>query len=338
MGTVTGKLFDPYRLDEALIAEHPEVLRPPAPRAARDLATALAALAGRRYCLLTSSGRGALRAGLAALGAGRGSVVGMTDVTHPSALDAALALGARPEPLDVDPRTLNPSPESLEAAAPRLTHLVFTPMFSASVPPALVRRLAAERGFPVLEDASQAIGASSGGRPYGSFGEISVFSLSPHKPVSCPGASAGALLCDDPALYRRARAAGAGAPVAAALPMLALKLSVLGRTLAGLRANNAFYRRELAGISGLDLPASGREAQDFPVLARRKAGLARHLAGRGVPLGRTYEPFHALRGARGRFPGGALYAARALHLPSYPAMTPAERRLAAGAVKEFFAR
>jgi dTDP-4-amino-4,6-dideoxygalactose transaminase len=337
---MSPKPFDPLRLDGALLDSHADRLKKAAgPRASARLAEKLAAFTGRRYCLLTASGRAAIGAGLAALGAGKGARVGMTDVTHPSALDETLAAGARPEFLDINISNLNMDAAALKARAAKLDALIFTPMFSASAPEALVRKLARANNFPILEDASQVIGVSSAGRPRGSFGDVSVFSLSSYKPVSFPGEKCGALLCDDASLFKKASEAAAPffpSPEAAAL--MELKLSQVKKTLAGLRRNNACYRRELAGIKDLYLPETGEEAQDFPVLTARKKELEKFLLKLKVPLGRTYEPLHKLAGARGVFPGAGRYALQALHLPSYPAMTESECLYAAKAVKGFFNR
>lgn len=333
------KPFNPYRMDETLLEVIAARTRKAAyPRALDRFAEKLAAFTGRRYCLLTASGRSAMRAGLAALGTGRGSVVGMTDVTHPSALDETRAAGAKPEFLDIDPTNLNMSAKALKAGAGRLDALIFTPMFSTSAPVKTVRAIADANGFPVLEDASQVMGVSCGGKPYGSFGDISVFSLSSYKPVSFPRAKAGALLCDDPALFRKAvkAAAAAGRPDAAAAPLMELKLSLLKTTIAGLRRNGDIYRGVLAGIKGLVLPGIGRDAQDFPILTARKNELEKFMLKRKVPLGRTYELLHMLAPSQGNFHGSEVYAGQALHLPSYPAMTESECLYAARAVKEFF--
>ena len=334
---MSTRLFNPYRLDETLLEERPAFLAQAAGPGALDrFAGQLAAFTGRRYCLLTSSGRSAIRAGLAALGAGKGSRVGMTNITHPSALDETLAVGARPEFLDIDISNLNMSAGEVKARAASLGALIFTPMFCASAAPAVIRELAG--GCPVLEDASQVMGVSRGGRRYGSFGDISVFSLSSYKPVSFPRAKAGALLCDDPALFRKAckAAAAAGGPAPETAPLLELKLSLLRKTLAGLRGNNDLYRETLSGLKGLTIPATGRDAQDFPVLTSRKKELEKLLLRMKVPLGRTYEPLNEIAGVRGAFPASRTYAEQALHLPSYPMMTASECRYAAGAVKGFF--
>ena len=117
-----------------------------------------------------------------------------------------------------------------------------------------------------------------------------------------------------------------------------LKLSLLAKTLAGLRRNNDIYRRLLAGIKGLTLPDTGRDAQDFPILTHRKNELEKFMLKLKVPLGRTYEPLHIIAAARGKFPGSRLYTEQALHLPSYPMMTRSECLYAAGAVKGSFKR
>ena len=336
---MSTKLFNPYRLDEALLEERSALLAKAAGPGALDrFAEQLASFTGRRYCVLTSSGRSAIRAGLVALGAGKGKRVGMTNITHPSALDETLAVGASPEFLDIDTSVLNMSAGEIKARGPGLNALIFTPMFCASAAPSAIRALAG--GCPVLEDASQVMGVSRGGRRYGSFGDISVFSLSSYKPVSFPRAKAGALLCDDRALFKKAckAAAAAGGPAPETAPLLELKLSLIKTTLAGLRRNNDLYREVLAGIKDLFIPKTGRDSQDFPVLTSRKKELEKLLLRLKVPLGRTYEPLNEIFGLRGDFPGSRTYAGQALHLPSYPMMAESECRYAAGAVKGFFIR
>ena len=61
---MTPKLFDPLRLDETLMNERAAWLKKAAgPEAPGRLAEKLAAFTGRRYCLLTASGRAAIGAG-----------------------------------------------------------------------------------------------------------------------------------------------------------------------------------------------------------------------------------------------------------------------------------
>ena len=276
--------------------------------------------------------------GLKALGAGKGSVVGMTNLTHPSAPEAAAWAGAKPDFIEINAATLNLDEAGLESRAEKLDALLLTHMFAASAGMDRVMAFVKRERIPCLEDASQIIGESCKGRPYGSFGEIGVFSLSPYKPVSSPAGKAGIILCDDAALFRRVRAAAEefGRPEPGVAAFLSLKLEELPSTLKGLEKINAAYHAGLAGIKGLYLPAAGRVAHEFPVLTPRRKALEARLRAAGVPRERVYEPFNSAYGTRGSYPVSERYAAQALHLPAYPMMTESETRYVIKTVKEFF--
>jgi len=339
---IKPKLFDPQRLDAALAARRAAAPRESAPAIERkaflDFEERFKIFSGRKYCLLTSSGRAALRAGLKALGVGKGCVAGMTNLTHPSAPEAAAWAGAKPDFIEIDKTTLNLDEAGLEIRTGKLDALLLTHMFAASSDMDRVMDFVKRERIPCLEDASQIIGETSKGRPYGSFGEIGVFSLSPYKPVSSPAGKAGVILCDDDALFRRIRAAAEefGRPEPGVAGFLSLKLEVLPSTLAGLEKINASYLAGLAGIKGLYLPAVGRAAHEFPVLTPRRKALEARLRSAGVPLERIYEPFNSAYGTCGKYPASARYAAQALHLPVYPMMTESETRYVIKTVKEFF--
>ncbi|MGW8379828.1 DegT/DnrJ/EryC1/StrS family aminotransferase [Streptomyces sp. ODS28] len=70
--------------------------------AERTLEELLCAASGRPACLLASSGRGALRTALGALGAGPGREVVLSTLTCPAVIDAVLATGATPVLVDAD--------------------------------------------------------------------------------------------------------------------------------------------------------------------------------------------------------------------------------------------
>lgn len=330
------KPFDPYRLDKRLMkpsAAQTLLLRKAGAGPYRaGLEAALARFIGRKYCLLTDSGRNALRLAALALRP-RGGTAAFPDITHPSLAEAVVDCGFRPLPLDIDPETLNLSAAALEKAAPRLALLLLPHMFGTPAPIKEALSLARRHGFAVIEDASQIIGGR-GSKMYGAFGDIGVFSLSPYKPVSSPFCRAGALLCDSPALYRRILALEPPAPRPEALPFISVKLARLESTMAGVRAANAVYRRELAALKKYWPGSISDETQEFPLVLPDRARAEKAFKKAGVPLERAYRPLHLEKNLPGKFPAADAYWAGAVHLPAWPLITAAECRRAAAIARK----
>jgi len=108
---------------------------------------------------------------------------------------ATAADGAESEVVlyDLDPTTLGPDWESLRrAVAAGAKTIVVVHLYGVPVEMDRARSLAREAGVVLVEDAAQAIGATSGGRPCGSQGELSVLSFGRGKGVTAGGG--GALL------------------------------------------------------------------------------------------------------------------------------------------------
>ncbi len=327
-----AKRFDPYRLDRSLMkaaaAETALMRRAPGDYGAR-LAAKLAAYAGRKHCVLVHSGREALRLAARALRP-RGGKAAFPDITHPSLAEAVSGAGFKPRALDIDLRTLNLSEKALKAAAPGLDLLLLPHMFATAAPVKLAERLAKANGFALIEDASQILGGRLGRRPFGSFGDISVFSLSPYKPVSSPFCRAGALLCDSDDIFKKVLAMRPAPPKPEAFPFISLKLDRLEITLAGMKAANAVYRSEL-GRALACLPAGVSDfTQDVPLIVPDRTAVEKAFKKAGLPLERTYRPLHLEKDLPGKFPAADIYWAGAVHLPAWPLMTAAEcRRVAA---------
>jgi len=333
------KPFDPYRLDRKLMraaARETRALKAAGPAAYRAaLEKSFASYLGRRYCLLTDSGRTALRLAVLALRPGGGTAA-FPDITHPSLAEAAE--GFKLLPLDIDPRTLNLSETALKKAAPGLDLLLLPHMFATPAPIEAALRLARRHGFAVIEDASQILGGALRGRKYGSFGDIGVLSLSPYKPVSSPFARAGALLCDSPEIYKKLLALNPPPPKPQALPFLKLKLARLDATLETSRAANAVYRAALKDY-GRYIPAGiSPKTQEFPLLIPDRAGAEKIFKAAGVPLERIYKPLRLEKKLPGVLPVADEYWRSALHLPAWPLMTAAECRRAAALVKKHLDR
>jgi len=105
---------------------------------------------------------------------------------------AAAGAGAPVLLYDVEPATLAPEPGSLRrAVAGGARSLVLVHLYGVPVDPAPVRA-AAGAAAVVIEDAAQGAGASLGGRPLGSFGDVAVLSFGRGKGNT--GGRGGALL------------------------------------------------------------------------------------------------------------------------------------------------
>ena len=93
----------------------------------------------------------------------------------------------------------------------RLAAIVVVHLFGRAADAGALRRLADEAGVPLIEDAAQAIGAATGGKPVGAHGRIGCLSFYPTKNLGGAG-EGGALVTDDAdlaELLRRLRTHGA---------------------------------------------------------------------------------------------------------------------------------
>lgn len=110
---------------------------------------------------------------------------------------AAVAVGANIALYDVDPDTLEPDLQSLQAtlmAGARV--VVVTPLYGYPIDWQCVHRIVSQYGGIVIEDAAQGHGASWRGRKLGSLGALSVLSFGRGK--GWTGGSGGALLLRPP--------------------------------------------------------------------------------------------------------------------------------------------
>ena len=150
----------------------------------------------KRYCVGVSDGTGSLYLALRVLGIGPGDEVIVPAMTWVASANAVVALGATPVFVDVDD-DYNLDPHAAEAAITSRTRAIMPVHFygrMARMPEILA--VARRTGLRVVEDASQAFGATLNGKPAGSFGDLAGFSLNPMKPLAALG-EAGATVTDD---------------------------------------------------------------------------------------------------------------------------------------------
>ncbi|MGC4808147.1 DegT/DnrJ/EryC1/StrS family aminotransferase [Micromonospora sp. DT233] len=170
----------------------------------------IAARVGVRHAVAVSSGTAALHLALLALGAGPGRVVVVPTLTFAATANAVVYTGARPVFVDCDPATGNIDPALLADLLGRLARDGAAPAAVLAVDIngtcadyARLLPVCAAAGVPLVEDAAQALGATSGGAAAGSFGRCAILSFSWNKIITT--SAGGMVLSDDAALAARCR-------------------------------------------------------------------------------------------------------------------------------------
>lgn len=240
---------------------------------------AFAEAVGARHAVACASGTAAIHLALLVLDVGPGDEVFLPSLTFVASANPIRYVGATPVLVDSEATTYNGDPtivvEELDRrarlrlrqpAAIEVVHLVGHPVQLESVIEAATRH-----GIPVIEDASEALGASYSGGPLdgrqvGTIARLGCFSFNGNKLITTGGG--GMLVTDDEALARRARHLSTQARLpqraydhdevgynyrlsnlSAALGLA--QLETMPDLLAGKRANAADYDRAIVGLPGL---------------------------------------------------------------------------------------
>ncbi len=232
---------------------------------------------GTKHAYACASGTAAVHLAVAAIDPEPGDEIVTSPITDMGALTPILYQGAIPVFADVDARTCNVTAETIAPKlGPKTKAIVVTHLFGNPCEMNEILELARDRKVPVIEDCAQSFGATYAGRPTGTFGAISSFSLQQGKHITT--GEGGIVATDDDALARRMylyinKAWGygdqnpdhyflalnyrmselQGAVAAAQLPKLA---SVVAQRVA---AANRLTER-LQGIPGIETPAAPRGA------------------------------------------------------------------------------
>jgi len=134
---------------------------------------------GTAHAIGVSDGTGSLYLALRALGIGPGDEVIVPTMSWVASANAVVALGATPVFVDVDDH-YTISPEATEAEiTPRTKAIMPVHFYGRMAQMPAIMTLAKRTGVRVVEDASQAFGASLAGHPAGSFGDLSDSSSTP---------------------------------------------------------------------------------------------------------------------------------------------------------------
>ncbi|MBN2369021.1 MAG: DegT/DnrJ/EryC1/StrS family aminotransferase [Vicinamibacteria bacterium] len=320
----------------------------------------LAAQLGAREAVAVANGTEAIQLALEALGVEHGDEVVTSPFTAAFTALAIVRAGARPVFADLDPATLNVSPEALERAlSSRTRALVPVHLYGHPCDMEPIWRMARKHNLHIVEDACQAHGALYKGAPVGTRSDAATLSFYPTKNLGALG-DGGAVLVSDPEVGRRIRRLRNGGQERRYQHLLAginsrldeLQAAVLRVKLGRLdawterrRELASLYRRLLDG-AGVDLieeqPYARAVHHLFVVRHPCRDRLAAALSRCGIetlvhyPVPLHLQPAFAFLGIQaGELPIAEKAAREVLSLPLFPELTDEQARQVADAVRDF---
>jgi dTDP-4-amino-4,6-dideoxygalactose transaminase len=234
----------------------------------------LAAYCKVEHAVTCGSGSDALFLALLAADLHHGDRVVTTPFTFFASAGAIVRAGAVPVFVDIDQATYNMDPEQLEQTArrvPRIKAVMPVHLYGGAADMDPIVAIARQRGWKVIGDAAQSIGAEYKGRSVAALGDIDCFSFFPTKNLGGMG-EGGLLTTSDAATAKR---------------------------LAGLRVHGSqvrYYHDEVGINSRLDtlqaaiLRVKLRHLDDWTASRQANARFYGELLGAGTPLVSLPEP------------------------------------------------
>lgn len=323
----------------------------------QELELRIAAYCGRRYGIGVGSGTDALILGLKALDIGPGYEVITTPLSWLATASAILANGATPVFADID-ETLNIDPATIEPLITPRTKAILAVHFSgrlASMPG--INEIAKRHNLLVIEDGSQAFGATLDMRPCGSFGDLACLSLGPMKLLGALG-DAGIVLTDNEDVAERLLSLRHSGVVdrdrcvevshncrldTVQAAVLLQRLTRHRTTVARRREIAQRYSRELVGRVGTPpiLQGYADVFYTYAIRTRHRNALRQHLADAGIET-RIHHPIlmndqPAFQGkVRGRSPKAAKLVGEILSIPAHEKLGDDEQGFVIETIIKFF--
>ncbi len=318
-----------------------------------------------------SSGTAGLHLATRVAGIEAGDEVITSPFSFVASSNSVLYERARPVFVDIDPETLNISPEAAAAAVTdRTTGLLPVHIFGWPADMAGFERLAADRGLWIVEDTCEALGAvHEDGTQAGARGNLAVFAFYANKQLTT--GEGGMVVCPDAAAKQRIdseRNQGRAPDMSwldhdrlgfnYRLSDLACALGIaqlerLDRMLADRARVAGLYHEALAGLEGVERPrgtGAGQERRSWFVYVVKlpegvdRDGAIEALRARGIDSKPYLPAIHLMSFYRerfghreGEFPHAEDAARRCLALPFFPELTEGEVAQVAEALAEVLA-
>ncbi|MGK7869957.1 DegT/DnrJ/EryC1/StrS family aminotransferase [Falsiroseomonas sp. E2-1-a20] len=315
-----------------------------------------AAWQGAARAVGCANGTDALMLTLRGMGIGAGCTVVTVSHTAVATVAAIEMTGATPLLVDIDPDTMTMDPDELVAVLndpppglPPIRAIIPVHLYGQSCDLEPMLAACREHGVMVIEDCSQAHGATLGGRKVGTMGDAACFSLYPTKNLGALG-DGGVMSTDDAALADRIGAIRQygwkeryiSDTIGVNSRLDEVQAAILRVRLTHLDAANA-RRGEIAARYDAALADSsyappvrragaGHVFHQYVLRVPDRAGLMARLRAEGVATAIHYPaPVHLQPAYRGRTPLGpagcaetARAAGEVMSLPMFPELTEAQ--------------
>jgi dTDP-4-amino-4,6-dideoxygalactose transaminase len=179
-------------------------------KAVQDFSEHLARYLNIKYVVPCANGTDALQIALMALGLQPGDEVITPSFTYVATTEVMALLRLKPVFVEVDPKTFNIDPSSVERAiTPKTKAIVPVHLYGQSADMTVIMDIARRNNLPVIEDNAQAIGAEYSfpdgkAKKTGTIGTIGTTSFFPSKNLGCYG-DGGAMFTNDEQLANKLR-------------------------------------------------------------------------------------------------------------------------------------
>ncbi|MFL5449471.1 MAG: DegT/DnrJ/EryC1/StrS family aminotransferase [Gemmatimonadales bacterium] len=332
-----------------------------------QLEAEIARLSHTKHGIACASGTDALLLPLKALDLRPGDEVITTPFTFFATAGTVHNAGGTPVFVDIDPATMNISPDAIEAAiTPQTRAIIVVHLFGQMAVMESIMRIAARHALPVIEDGAQSIGArrkiDGQWRMSGELGTAGTLSFFPTKNLGAWG-DAGLIVTQDDKLAERLRhlrlhggsrqymheevGTNSRLDTLQAAVLLA-KLPYLERWNQARKRNAARYTEAFTGHPSVCPPAidpaNDHIFHQYTIRVPQRDELQAHLKRQGIghavyyPLALHLQPCFAHLGYHpGRLPAAEAAMDSVLSLPVYPELTEQQQNTVIAAVKSFYA-
>ncbi len=157
---------------------------------------------GATYAVCNANGTASLHLACMAAGIKEGDEVITTPITFAASANCVLYCGATPVFADINPKTYNIDPNSIEKCiTPKTKAIIAVDFTGQPVEADKIRQICDKHSLIFIEDAAHSIGSSYNGKKVGCLADLTTFSFHPVKTIT--GGEGGAVLTNNKEYYNK---------------------------------------------------------------------------------------------------------------------------------------